>query len=106
MNVIEFVNGVKSRPLMYLENKSLQEFYYLIKGFIGAKFSNNILDPEDEFFEDKFTDFLQKKYQSNGVNWKKILETESNNSPSDSYECFSKNFEEWLTKEDLINMSK
>lgn len=102
MNVIEFINGVQSRPLMYLENKSLQEFYYLIKGFLGAKFSNNIFDLEDEFFEERFTDFLRKKYQSNDINWKKILEMESNNNSLESYECFSKNFEEWLIKENLI----
>lgn len=96
MDIIEFVKGVKSRPLMYLESKTLHEFYYLIKGFLGAKIANNIADIEDLNFENEFTDFLQKKYSTQENNWKNIIELRSNANSIDAYECFSDNFEEWL----------
>lgn len=73
MNIREFINAVRNRPQMYVEEVRIDYLFYLIFGFLG----NNLMDNQyciDKKFSNLFYDWV--------LNWVK-------KNVDDKYECSS-----------------
>ena len=65
MNVKEFINAIRNRPRMYVEDIKLDYIYYLIIGFLGSNLINKKGNNIDQIYKSFFCQWMLKWVKEN-----------------------------------------
>jgi hypothetical protein len=86
---------------MYLDKFSIQNLFDFIGGYACALETHGLLSTKDTVFSDQFFHYLQKKYNSQGRNWKDVLLIVHNSDDIKAFWGFFDDFEKFHRDEIL-----
>lgn len=108
MNIKEFINAIRSRPQMYVEEVRLDYIYYLVIGYLGCTLMNKSDCMTDQKFKSHFPNWLlvwvkenvDENYESKSFFWYHILRDVTKNE-SEAIELFFKLCNKFFQEIDL-----
>lgn len=97
MNIKEFINAIRNRPMMYVEEMRLDYIYYLVIGYLGCNLINKTDCVIDQKFKSHFPNWLirwvkanvDESYERQSFFWHHILRDVTCNE-SEAIELFFK----------------
>ncbi len=89
MNLVNLLEKIEERPLMYVREKSLNLLESYINGYFLCQIENNLINKEDKIFRDEFYYWLKDKFELDyGISWVDLITQISQKENKNDFDLF------------------